>query len=207
MATRAIFGLGNPGPRYAATRHNAGFMVVEALARRHRLALDGRAPEAHFGDGVICGAEVRLVKPMRFMNRSGEAVRVLLPEAAELASDVLVVHDELDLPFGRVKLKLGGGTAGHRGLESIRETLEDAGFARLRFGIGRPPGHEDVAEFVLSPFSAAEGERLAELVEGAASACEAWLELGIAPAMNRVNAAARSPEGGSQGPAGGPAPS
>src|SRR6185369_15199311 len=119
----------------------------------------------------------------------------LLPDGAELGRDVLVVHDELDLPFGRLKLKLGGGTAGHRGLASVHEELAEAGFARLRFGIGRPPEGQEVADFVLAPFSTEEAARLPDLIEEATAACLAWLELGIGPAMNRVNAGPRSAEG------------
>jgi peptidyl-tRNA hydrolase, PTH1 family len=209
VATRSIFGLGNPGPRYSATRHNAGFLVVDALARRHALALDRRSEAAVWGEGAIGGHAVRLALPMGFMNRSGESVQALIPDGADPAGEVLIVHDELDLPFGRLKLKLAGGTGGHRGLESIREHLGHADFARLRVGIGRPPIGVEAAAFVLSPFSSDEAERLPELLEGAAAACEAWLNLGIGPAMNRVNArpaAAGDPPtdagAGSRGPGG-----
>jgi PTH1 family peptidyl-tRNA hydrolase len=188
LATRAIFGLGNPGPRYAATRHNVGFMVVERLARRHGVELASRDPLARWGDVRIGESAVRLVEPLRFMNRSGEALALLPGDAPLGGDDLLVVHDELDLPFGRLKLKRGGGTAGHRGLESIVEHLGDPGFCRLRVGIGRPPEGADVADFVLTPFPDAEAERLGELLDRAADACEAWLALGIGPAMNRVNA-------------------
>jgi len=188
VATRAIFGLGNPGPRYAATRHNAGFLVVERLVARHGLRWARNAAGARIAEGWVAGSTVLVAQPLEFMNRSGEVVAALVPGESDPATHVLVVHDELDLPFGRLKLKLGGGTAGHRGLRSIAEELGDRPFCRLRVGIGRPPAGIDPADFVLSDFGAAERERLPTLLDEAADGCEAWLALGLQAAMNRVNA-------------------
>lgn len=188
MACKAIFGLGNPGARYAATRHNAGFMVLELLARRHAVALDRVGPLAAWGQGRIAGVDVLLAEPLGFMNRSGEAVRELLPPDLVRATDLLVVHDEIDLPFGRVKLKRGGGTAGHRGIGSIGEEIGDLEFCRLRVGVGRPAAGCEPAEHVLSPFADQEAEGLVDLIARAADACETWVEHPIDVAMNRVNA-------------------
>ena len=154
---KAVVGLGNPGSRYARTRHNAGFMVVDRLARAHGVALaDGRHQslwaELRLGDDNVV-----LVQPQTFMNRSGLAVAGFAAELGLAAADVLVVHDELDLPLARTKLKRGGGTAGHRGLESIVEHLGTREFPRLRVGIGRPAGEREVVDFVLEPFAEAEG--------------------------------------------------
>jgi PTH1 family peptidyl-tRNA hydrolase len=192
VVSRAIIGLGNPGPRYAGTRHNAGFLVLDRLARRHGVAFRTARGIASWGDGRIAGVAVRLVEPLGYMNRSGEALAELFPDDLAADRDLLVVHDELDLPFGTVRLKRSGGTAGHRGLESIVEHLGGPGFCRLRVGIGRPVGQE-VADYVLSPFPIEERERLEAVVDDAADACEAWLELGVEAAMNRVNARSRPP--------------
>lgn len=206
MVSRAIIGLGNPGARYAGTRHNAGFLVVERLAARHALSWrTGADGLARVADGRIGGVEVRLVEPLTFMNRSGE----VLPEQAPGISpaDLLVVHDEVDLPFARLKLKSGGGNAGHRGLRSIQEHLGgEAGFARLRVGVGRPPAGIDTADWVLADFAGPERDRLAEVFEAAADGCEAWLTLDPVAATNRVNApplaSSRDGEGAGEGPGG-----
>jgi peptidyl-tRNA hydrolase, PTH1 family len=193
VARKAIFGLGNPGPRYAATRHNVGFMVLDLLARRHAIPLDRGGALAAWGEGRIAGIDALLAEPLGFMNRSGEAVRVLLPPEVAPATDLLVVHDEIDLPFGRLKLKRGGGTAGHRGLSSIGDELGELGFCRLRVGVGRPAPGQEAAEHVLSPFASEEADGLRDLCARAVDACEAWIELPIDVAMNRVNAPAAPP--------------
>ncbi len=187
MAWRAIFGLGNPGPRYALTRHNVGFMVLERLARRLAIPLDRRDAVASWGEGSRRDLRILLAEPLRFMNCSGEAAEELLPSRLAGPSELLVVHDELDLPLGRIKLKRGGGTAGHRGLESVRQALASPEFCRLRVGVGRPPQGVDASEYVLAPFEAAEAEAVAQALDRAALACEAWLDLGLEAAMGRVN--------------------
>ena len=182
MPARVIIGLGNPGARYADTRHNAGFMVVERLADRHRLAWS-------LPGGVAARvAEGRLVEPLAFMNRSGEVLPDLVIAAGLAPADLLVVHDEVDLPFGRIKLKQGGGHAGHRGLRSILEHVGDPGFARLRFGVGRPPEGVDTADWVLDPFPAGDAARVDALVEAGTEACLDWLQFDFPAAMNRANA-------------------
>lgn len=198
MAWKAIVGLGNPGPRYAATRHNVGFLVIDHLATRLGISLTRGDASAVWGAGRTADHPVLLVKPMLYMNRSGEAVAPLLAERGVSVEDLLVAHDELDLPCGRLKLKRGGGTAGHRGLESLVAELGSADFCRLRVGIGRPAAGADAVTWVLSPFAAAEREPLAEAIGEAAAAAVAWLEVGLEAAMNRVNARPRPapPQGG-----------
>jgi peptidyl-tRNA hydrolase, PTH1 family len=189
VPARVIIGLGNPGARYADTRHNAGFMVVERLADRHRLAWSlPVGVVARVAEGRVGGVEVRLVEPLVFMNRSGEVLPGLVIAAGLAPVDLLVVHDEVDLPFGRIKLKQGGGHAGHRGLRSILEHVGDPGFARLRFGVGRPPEGVDTADWVLDPFPAGDAAGLDTLVEAGTEACLDWLQFDFPAAMNRANA-------------------
>lgn len=185
---KAVVGLGNPGGRYAATRHNVGFMVVDRLCRARGAELVSGRHGAAWAEVRLAGFPVVLVEPQTYMNRSGIAVAGFVRELGLEPADVLVVHDELDLPLARTKLKRGGGTAGHRGLESIVEHLGTRDFPRLRVGIGRPPGHEEVVDFVLEPFTAEERSALDGALEAAAAGVEAWCELGIETAMGRVNA-------------------
>jgi PTH1 family peptidyl-tRNA hydrolase len=187
---KLVVGLGNPGSEYEATRHNVGFRVVERLAARHAIAL---APErrlfGRFGAGRIAGHDVAILEPHTWMNRSGKAVLVAL-EARSLdpAEDLLVVYDDLDLPFGKLRLRPSGGAGGHNGLSDIQKCLGRSDFARLRFGIGRPPPDVDPVEYVLAPFDAVELPRLPERLDAACDAVEAALAEGVVRAMNRVNA-------------------
>lgn len=191
---KLVVGLGNPGPRYAATRHNAGFRIVERFAERHRIALDQRRFGGRFGRAGVTLArgarlDVGVLEPEEFMNRSGPAVREalgLLP-VGEIASDLLVVLDDVDLPFGRLRLRPRGGSGGHRGLADVIACLGSEEFPRLRFGVGRPSLPMETADFVLQRFSPEEEARLGERVEAAAAAIEAALADGVAAAMNRVN--------------------
>lgn len=189
-ASRLVLGLGNPGPRYADTRHNLGFRVVDVLAARRGVAVDRLECNALVGRWSDGGA--LLAKPLTYMNRSGHAARCLL-ERHELASEsVLVVYDEASLPLGRLRLRPSGGPGGHRGMESVIAALRSERLARLRLGIapedGAPLG-EALVDFVLEPFAAGEEKTVTEMVERAADACEAWLDEGIEAAMNRFNPA------------------
>jgi PTH1 family peptidyl-tRNA hydrolase len=183
-----VVGLGNPGPRYADTRHNAGFMVIDALARE-RVASFRTRFEGDYAECELGAARVGLLKPYTFMNESGRSVRgasslfALEPEA------VLVVHDELDLAFGELRLKLGGGDGGHRGLRSISAELGDPAYARLRFGIGRPAPDfaGDIADFVLQAFALEERNELASALERASEAVKLVITDGLSRAMNRTN--------------------
>lgn len=187
---KLICGLGNPGREYERHRHNIGFQVVDALCSRAKVSLDHDKFEARFGQGTLAGERVLFLEPQTFMNASGQALAAAVRFYKVPLGDVLVIHDELDLPFGRLQLKAGGGTGGHNGLGSIVERLGDPSFARLRFGIGKPQGpdvKERVYGHVLSNFAREEGERLPELVQRAADAAECWAGQGLATAMNRFN--------------------
>lgn len=184
-----VVGLGNPGPDYAATRHNVGFRVVELLAAR---AGGGRfsrhRSNADVLEGRLAGRRVVLAKPRTYMNVSGGPVAGLAQYFSLPATDVVVVHDELDLDFGVVRLKRGGGEGGHNGLRSVTRSLGSKEYLRVRFGIGRPPGRQDPADFVLRRFSGAEQKDLELAVDLAADATEALLAEGLEAAQNRFHA-------------------
>jgi peptidyl-tRNA hydrolase, PTH1 family len=184
-----VVGLGNPGPDYAETRHNVGFRVVELLAAR---AGGGRFSKhksnADVLEGRLAGRRVVLAKPRTYMNVSGGPVAGLVRYFSVSPADLLVVHDDLDLGFGVVRLKLGGGEGGHNGLRSTSSSIGTRDYLRVRFGIGRPPGRQDPADFVLKRFSAAEKKELEFAVDLAADAVEALLSEGLEPAQNRFHA-------------------
>ena len=193
-----MVGLGNPGPTYASHRHNAGYLVVDELARRARAPFtaprlmraevcETRLTASGIG-GVGADAErVVLLKSRTYMNESGIAVRKASAFYKIDAAHTVVVHDELDIDFGQLRLKLGGGDNGHNGLKSIRAHLGTGDYFRVRFGIGRPPGRQEPADFVLTPFPASVREQLALEVTRAADAVEALLSLGLPEAQNRFN--------------------
>jgi PTH1 family peptidyl-tRNA hydrolase len=183
---KLIVGLGNPGREYEQHRHNIGFRVVDALAKKAGVP----APVHKWQAEVARGQDYLLLKPQTFMNLSGQAVA----EAARFykisSADTLVVHDELDLPFARLQLKSGGGTGGHNGLTSICECWGDDAFGRLRFGIGKPAGQnakERVTGHVLSNFSTEEQPALPDLIARSVDGCQLWLVHGMQTAMNRFN--------------------
>ncbi len=184
-----VVGLGNPGPRYAKTRHNIGVMVAEVLAARA-----GGAFTVHKRSGaeVLTGRlghrPVILAKPRCYMNESGRQVGPLAKYYSVPAANVIVIHDELDIDFGRVRLKLGGGEGGHNGLRSVANALGSKNFQRVRIGIGRPPGRKDPAAFVLEPFTSAERGEVATICELAADATELLIEAGLETAQNQVHA-------------------
>ena len=184
-----VVGLGNPGPQYAKTRHNIGFMVADVLGARMggQFKLHKKSG-AEVLTGRLAGRPVVLAKPRCFMNESGRQVGPLAKFYSVPAADVIVIHDELDIDFGLVRLKLGGGEGGHNGLRSVANALGTKDFQRVRIGIGRPPGRKDPAAFVLEPFNSTERNEVPTLCELAADACEALIELGLEPAQNRVHA-------------------
>jgi len=182
-----IVGLGNPGPQYADNRHNLGFMVADELARRGRAAAPREKFGAEIAEATIAGQRVLLCKPMEFMNVSGQAVARVAGFWKVGLSETIVVHDELDVAFDRLKLGAGGGPGGHNGVRSIISALGDPGFARVRIGIGRPAPGRDPADYVLSNFSRAEAVVLPELVGRASDAVETIVGNGLATAMNRFN--------------------
>jgi PTH1 family peptidyl-tRNA hydrolase len=189
-----VVGLGNPGQQYQDNRHNLGFMVVDELLARARAS----APRAKFGaelvEGTLGGKRVLFCKPMEFMNLSGQAVARVAGFWKIPVADTIVVYDELDLPFGRLKLGAGGGHGGHNGVRSLLADLGDPGFARVRVGIGRPLPGRDAADYVLTDFSRAEAKELTELRALAADAVEAIVVHGVPAAMNRFNGKAQSPD-------------
>ena len=186
-----VAGLGNPGSQYAANRHNAGFMVADLLAGRAGAAFKRHKSRAQVAEGRLAGVPVTIAKPQGFMNLSGGPVAALCGFYKIPPGRVVVVHDELDIPFGAIRLKLGGGDNGHNGLRSVTAALGTRDYYRARFGIGRPPGRMDPADYVLRDFSPAEREPLPELLAGCADAVTALLEHGLGAAQNSVHAAQR----------------
>jgi PTH1 family peptidyl-tRNA hydrolase len=191
-----IVGLGNPGPDYAGNRHNAGFMVVDALAGRVGGRFKSHKARAEVIEGRLdvpgpegAGARVVLAKPRSFMNVSGGPVAGLRDFYKVPLDRIIVVHDELDIPYGSIRLKRGGGDNGHNGLRSITKALGDRDYLRIRFGVGRPPGRMDPAAFVLRDFSATERKELELHVERAADAVEALIGVGLGDAQNAFHGA------------------
>jgi len=183
-----IVGLGNPGPEYAKHRHNIGFQIVQELADRHALSFTRhKKAQARVAEGEIKARPVLLAKPQTFMNLSGKSVRRLSRDHQIPLECMLVVCDDLDLPLGRLRIRPGGGSGGQKGMRSIIESLGSQDFARLRVGIGRPPGGFDPAEYVLLPFEAEDKPLLAETISRAVEAVESWLAEGIVATMDRFN--------------------
>ena len=183
-----VVGLGNPGPGYAATRHNAGFMVADLLAARMSGRFKAHKAGAEVLEGRIAGQRVALVKPKSFMNLSGGPAVAARNFFKVPLEQIVVVHDELDIDYGRLRLKRGGGDGGHNGLKSITKSLGTKEYLRVRFGIGRPPGRQDPADFVLKPFSSTEAKELELNVDRAADAVEALLTETLEAAQNRYHA-------------------
>lgn len=182
-----VVGLGNPGPSYAGNRHNAGFMVLDELAGRAGGRFKAHKARAEVVEGRLAGVRVVLAKPRSFMNESGGPVKGLRDFYKVPVERVVVVHDELDIPFGAVRLKVGGGDGGHNGLRSITKSLGSKEYPRVRFGVGRPPGRMDAAAFVLKDFAAVERKDLPLELDRAADAVEALLTDGLEPAQNRFH--------------------
>ncbi|MBN2645917.1 MAG: aminoacyl-tRNA hydrolase [Desulfuromonadaceae bacterium] len=182
-----IAGLGNPGDRYQDTRHNVGFMVADLLAQRFGIALKKKSYQALCGQGRIGSQQVLILKPQTFMNLSGASIGSAIQSLGDSPGDLVVIHDEIDLPFGVVRLKSGGGHGGHNGLRHICSVLGSKEFIRVRVGVGRPPGAEDVASYVLRAFSAAEKKELDKVLDFAADAVVSLIDQGLQRAMCSVN--------------------
>jgi PTH1 family peptidyl-tRNA hydrolase len=197
-----VAGLGNPGPQYEGNRHNAGFMVADVLAARlgSGFRRDRSRTQAASGRllstgqaGTSGGLPVIVAKPMSFMNLAGQPLAALGGFYKIPPDRTIVVHDDLDLPFGTIRLKLGGGDGGHNGLRSVTRAFRTRDYYRVRVGIGRPPGRQDPAKFVLNDFAAAERKDLPLVIERAADAVEALLRLGLPAAQNEYHPAAPAP--------------
>lgn len=184
-----VVGLGNPGPNYATTRHNIGFMVVDVLADRmgEKFKVHKKSG-AEVATGRLAGRSVVLAKPRVYMNESGRQVGPLAKFYSVAPAEVVVVHDELDIDFGRIRLKGGGGVAGHNGLRSVSSALGSNDFHRVRVGIGRPPGQKSGATFVLENFNSVERKEVPTIIEQAADATELLIAQGLEPAQNLVHA-------------------
>jgi len=180
-----VIGLGNPGKRYESTRHNVGFMVVEKLAAGWKIELKQKSFNALWGKGTIEDKNVLLAKPQTFMNLSGTAVRQLQSFFKTEISNLIVIHDDLDLPYGAVRMKAGGGTAGHKGLASIETNLGTSDFIRVRLGIGKPVDKSRIEGYVLEPFRKEEQEPLPEVIERAADASAEIVLNGLQQAISK----------------------
>jgi PTH1 family peptidyl-tRNA hydrolase len=187
-----LVGLGNPGPEYAGTRHNAGFMAIDAFTRAVKGSMRDRKPWGVSGEARLAGKRVGMLKPATFMNLSGEAVAAYMRSRPVDAERVAVLHDDMDLELGRIMVKMGGGDGGHKGLQSIAGKIGPA-FLRIRMGIGRPPAGMDGAEYVLEPFSEGEAETAAAMAARASEAARTLIAEGPVRAMNTINRVDRNP--------------
>jgi PTH1 family peptidyl-tRNA hydrolase len=181
-----IVGLGNPGSEYARSRHNVGFVVVDAVAKQAGLKFSHRWAHALVAVGRVAGRDAALAKPQTFMNLSGDSVRSLLRHAHIGPEAILVVYDDLDLPLGRIRIRERGSSGGHRGVQSIIDRLASDAFPRLRVGIGRPEPR-DAADYVLAGFTPEERPALDDAIARSAAAVEVFLAEGLPAAMNRYN--------------------
>ncbi len=186
---KLIVGLGNPGRSYAASRHNIGFMCISHFAKEHGIRFDRKQGKARTGVGEIAGEPVVLARPQTFMNRSGESVAALVKRFKIALSDLIIIHDDLDLPLGRIRLSFGAGSGGHKGIDSIIDYLDSGDFSRLRVGVGRPPEATEAAiiDYVLGDFTPEEGQVMKLVIPRVSDALLDLLTDGLAVAMNKYN--------------------
>lgn len=184
-----VAGLGNPGPDYARNRHNTGFMVADVLASRMGTGFKRDRSRAMLATGRLAGQPTVLIKPMMYMNISGRPLAAVSGYYKIPSDRVVIVYDELDLPFGTIRLKLGGGDNGHNGAKSVTAALRTREYYRIRVGVGRPSGRMDPVDHLLGDFSAAERKDVPLLIERAADAVEALLRDGLAAAQNQIHPA------------------
>ncbi len=182
-----VAGLGNPGDKYQATRHNIGFAVIEALASAYDIRLDKRKFDAVYGKGTVKDKEVILAKPQSYMNRSGFPIQRLLAYFKISFKDMLVIHDDIDLTFGRIKIKVKGGHGGHNGVRSIMDACGNDEFTRVRVGIGRSENGASVSDYVLGRFKKSDEDRLDQIVDRSRDAVVTILCEGTREGMNRYN--------------------
>jgi PTH1 family peptidyl-tRNA hydrolase len=191
---KLIVGLGNPGREYASDRHNVGFMCVNQFARSHRISLDKKKANARIGQGEVDGTQIVLAKPQTFVNASGQAVSALMKKFGISNEDLILVYDDLDLPVGRIRIRKGGSSGGHKGIQSVIRETGGAEFVRVRVGIGRPARAEDsdarkrdVIDHVLTDFSVEERQAIQRAIPNVAEALQVLLQEGLVAAMNRYN--------------------
>lgn len=184
---KLLIGLGNPGTRYEKTRHNIGFMVLDYLAGELGISITKKQCRSLLGQGFWGNEKVLLAKPQTYMNNSGEAVLEILNFYQDSITDLIVIHDDLDLCFAKIRFRQGGGTGGHNGLKSIIQFLNSPDFDRLKIGIGRNPSLMKVENYVLSEFRPEEKPMLPELIKTAVKGLAVWSQSGIAKAMNEFN--------------------
>jgi PTH1 family peptidyl-tRNA hydrolase len=184
---RLLVGLGNPGSEYASTRHNVGFMVIDALAERARTEVSRKRDEMVFGWGKWRGREIGLAMPQTFMNRSGTALELFLRRYKLDPSEILVIVDDIHLPLGKIRIRPKGGAGGHNGIQDIIDWLDTNGFARLRIGVGKEFTEGSQSDFVLSPFDAEEQVVLADVIKQSMNAALTFVSDDINLAMNRFN--------------------
>ena len=186
---RFIVGLGNPGLAHRVTRHNVGFMVISRLGRTYGISVSRRRFGARYGEGTIRGQKVLLVKPHTYMNVSGPPVKSFVALYEASLRDLIVIHDDMDLTFGSIRIKRSGGHGGHKGVRSIMEATGGSDFIRIKLGIGHPEGTLSVTDYVLSPFTKEERGLLDQILSRAIGAIEMILVEGVDNAMNVCNAA------------------
>ncbi|EIT84184.1 peptidyl-tRNA hydrolase [Fictibacillus macauensis ZFHKF-1] len=184
---RWFVGLGNPGKQFEKTRHNVGFFVIDELSKRFGIELNQAKFNGLYGSGMVNGEKVYLLKPLTYMNLSGESVRPFMDYFKLDVEDLAVIYDDLDMPCGKLRLRQKGSAGGHNGMKSLIQHLGTDTFNRVRFGIGRPTNRQPVPDFVLSTFAKAEEEAVASLVTKSADACEAFLEMPFNRVMNAFN--------------------
>jgi peptidyl-tRNA hydrolase, PTH1 family len=187
MDRTMIVGLGNPGKKYENTRHNIGFMCMDAFANAYQIKLDGSQSKAKTGDGTVRGRRVLLVQPQTYMNESGVAVRALADFYKIEPDHILLIYDDLDTDLGTLRIRAKGGAGGQKGVKSTIQHLGTQDFPRIRFGIGRPPGKMDPAAYVLRPFDKDDAALVQETIHRVVQAIDLWLSDGIDTAMNRHN--------------------
>lgn len=187
MDIKLIVGLGNPGNEYEGTRHNVGFLTAAALAEKLRIKPSRLVHQALVGEGQWGGCRIVIAQPQTYMNLSGSSVRGLVKAYRQEQSSLMIIHDDLDLPLGRLRLRPSGGAGGHRGMQSIIDSLGTQDIARLRIGVGRPESRQAVVGYVLSGFEPDEQELVRLAVDQAVKGILLWIKRGITPAMNQVN--------------------
>ena len=185
---KIIVGLGNPGAKYAGTRHNVGFAVLDELAERHNIRIDTAKHKALIGKGIIDGEKVILAMPQTFMNLSGESVRAIMDFYKCTVEDLIVVYDDIDLDVGKLRIRQKGSAGGHNGMKNIIQHVGSQEFVRIRVGVGKKPDHMDLADYVLSRFGAEEQKIMDEAFGEAAEAAVMMMTTGAERAMNHYNA-------------------